>query len=326
MFFTVAKKGNNSLFRYLATFIITIFLGYSFIGQIPLIYRLFQKSGYLTTLLQASSPSERSVIMDEALEMFSNPLNYPDLIGSRNETFFLMTFIFFIAAVFFHFSLHFIQHKKLQWVLTGAEKFRWNNFFFSFGLGGVFILVNVLFLVVFEPDQLIRQFEWQSFIPLLLIALLMIPIQAGFEEAFFRGWMMQGFGLLSKNRGMALLITSLLFASVHMANPEVQQHGAALMFPMYFTMALTFGILTLMSDGLELSMGLHIANNLFLVLLITSPESALQTDSIYRLKEVQEIRGQIGGVIFMNIITLLIFAWQFKWTNWSKKLFGSIEN
>ena len=48
-----------------------------------------------------------------------------------------------------------------------------------------------------------------------------VPIQTTVEEIVFRGYLMQGFGHWLNSRFMALFLTSVIFGSLHIANPEI---------------------------------------------------------------------------------------------------------
>ncbi len=325
MFFEQAKKGNNNFLYYILTFIITFILGYSILGIIPLFSQLMIKSGKWAELSEATNTDEQKEIINDSLYLLQDVLNYDDILGSKNLSFLLLTSIFVVTAVCFWFCIRYVHNKKMLWIVTGFRQFRWNYFGIAFLIGAVLVFLNVFYIAISTPEQLVFQFQASKFFPLLLMAIVLIPIQAGWEEAFFRGWMMQGFGLAFKNRAIALLISTTFFASMHLANPEVNEHGVASMFPLYFVLSLSFGIMVLLSEGLELSMGFHIANNLFLSLLINTPESVLQTNAIFSTTDPQDISGQLFSFILSNVIVLGIFAWYFKWTNWKEKLFGSIS-
>jgi hypothetical protein len=142
----------------------------------------------------------------------------------------------------------------------------------------------------------------------------------------FRGYLMQGFGMLAKNRWFPLLMTSLIFGGLHIANPEVGQLGYVVMV-YYIGTGLFLGIMTLMDDGTELALGFHAANNLFTAMLVTADWTAFQTHSI--LKDVSEPNLEFLDVVFpvfiMFPIILFIFSKVYKWNNWKEKLFGDIH-
>ena len=106
----------------------------------------------------------------------------------------------------------------------------------------------------------------------------LIPIQTSWEEYVFRGYLMQGFATLFRSRWGALLLTSFVFGSLHLFNPEVEKLGYGVMI-YYIGTGLFLGILTLMDEGIELALGFHAANNLTTALLVTSSWTAFQTES-----------------------------------------------
>ena len=80
-----------------------------------------------------------------------------------------------------------------------------------------------------------------------------------------------------------------------------------------------------MDDGLELSLGLHAAQNLIGVLILTADWTVLQTDSV--LKYVGEPNMSIMFLtsIPLQILILLYFSKKYNWTNWRENLLGSLN-
>ena len=114
---------------------------------------------------------------------------------------------------------------------------------------------------------------------LALIGILLIPLQTSFEEYFFRGYLMQGLGIVTKNRWFPLIFTSVVFGMLHIANPEVSKLGYGILW-YYVGTGFFLGIITLMDEGLELALGFHAANNLITALLVTANCTVFQTNSI----------------------------------------------
>jgi membrane protease YdiL (CAAX protease family) len=78
-----------------------------------------------------------------------------------------------------------------------------------------------------------------------------IPFQAAFEEVLFRGYLMQGFAAILKNRWFPLVMTSVLFGLMHAFNPEVKEFGFLTMMPQYILFGLIFGAITILMTGLK---------------------------------------------------------------------------
>ncbi|RZK10905.1 MAG: CPBP family intramembrane metalloprotease, partial [Flavobacterium sp.] len=159
---------------------------------------------------------------------------------------------------------------------------------------------------------------------LLVIGILMIPIQTSTEEYIFRGYLIQGFANLSRNKWFPLVMTSLIFGLLHIANPEVGKMGYIIMI-YYIGTGFFLGIITLMDEGLELALGFHAANNLIGALLITSDWTAFQTHSILKdLSEPSAGFDVILPVVIIFPILLFIFNKKYNWTGWKEKLTGKI--
>ena len=140
-----------------------------------------------------------------------------------------------------------------------------------------------------------------------------------------RAYLMQGIGVMAKNKWLPLLITSTIFGLLHILNPEVDKLGYGIMI-FYIGTGLFLGIITLMDDGIELALGFHAANNLTAAILVTADWTAFQTDSLYR--DVSE--PGLGWDVFLPVviiypILLLLFARKYGWTNWKENLFGEVK-
>src|SRR5690606_35205601 len=103
-------------------------------------------------------------------------------------------------------------------VTTGRSRFSWGRALFAF-LIWVAILGSIILFLLPEGSYT-YQFNLQAFIPLVIVALLLFPLQIAAEEVFFRGYLMQGFALLTRNKLASLIIVSALFFAAHMSNPE----------------------------------------------------------------------------------------------------------
>ena len=148
----------------------------------------------------------------------------------------------------------------------------------------------------------------------------MIPIQTSVEELIFRGYLMQGFGVLFRNRWLPLVLTSVLFGSLHLWNPEINKLGVHLIW-YYIGTGLFLGVITLMDDGIELALGFHAANNLVTVLLVTASWTAFQTESLL----IDNAEPSLGKELVITLLVLypllaLIFAKKYTWKNWTAYL------
>lgn len=242
-----------------------------------------------------------------------------------NITFAILVSPLSIACLVLLFWVKFIHNQSILSLTTSRKKVDWNRVFFSFSLWGGFTLVSTLVIYFLAPENFILNFDTSKFLVFLVLALLLIPLQTSFEEYLFRGYLMQGIGVVTKSRLVPLIVTSVLFGVMHIANPEVGKLGMIIMI-YYIGTGFFLGIITLMDEGLELALGFHAANNLIGALLVTADWTAFQTDSIFKdISEPSAGFDVLFPVLVIFPILLIIFGRKYKWTNWKEKLTGSLQ-
>lgn len=305
MFLEQGIKPENKFWKYLlgSVFIISA----SFIGQIPITAAVFYKA----FTEHAAFPNTNEGVM----KMFES-----------NTTLFLVMISFIFAFAGIYFVVKYIHHQTLLSVTTSRSKVDWKRIWFSFFLWAFFSLLSFSFVYLRSPEQFMLQFKLVPFLILALLGCILIPIQTSTEEYVFRGYLMQGFANLSQNRWFPLLMTSVIFGSMHWANPEVVKMGNIIMI-YYIGTGLFLGVITLMDEGMELALGFHAANNLVGALLVTSDWTVFQTNSIFKdLSEPSAGIDVILPVFVIYPILLFIFSKKYGWTNWKDKLTGKISN
>ncbi|MEI6022174.1 MAG: CPBP family intramembrane glutamic endopeptidase, partial [Bacteroidota bacterium] len=166
------------------------------------------------------------------------------------------------------------------------------------------------------PNQYKLDLNVKGLLLSILIMLIFMPIQSGFEEAVFRGYLMQGFALWFKNGWMALLMTSLLFGLAHMSNPEVGEYGWPMMLSYYAFFALFMGAITLLDEGLELAMGVHLANNMMASVMVCSDHSVIKTYSIFTESKGQPTFELLIWLLFATLV-FFIFKKKYAWKNFT---------
>jgi hypothetical protein len=291
------QEGRVFRFGYylLGSFIIIVV---NFIGQIPLIIAF------------ASSMISNSDKIDSS----ANPMELLNIIPP-NMRLFLMLFPFAFSFIGVWFVVKKIHEQTMTSIITARKKIDFNRILFAFGLWALITFGMLLFSYSTSPENYVWNFKPIPFLFMFLIAIIFIPLQTSLEEVVFRGYLMQGFGNLFRNRWAPLLLTSIIFGSLHLANPEVGKLGYGVMI-FYIGTGLFLGIVTLMDDGLELAIGWHAANNLVAALLVTADWTAFQTNSV--LKDVSE--PNLYPEIFISVlivfpIVLFIFSKKYGWKN-----------
>lgn len=242
-----------------------------------------------------------------------------------NLVFMLLPFLGGLILLFI--TVKFIHKQSLISLTTSRKSIDWSRVWFSFFLWGIISSAMIALGYLLEPENFEINFKLVPFLILLVIAILLIPIQTSFEEYLFRGYLMQGIGVITKYRWIPLLITSLVFGLMHISNPEVDKLGPVVMI-YYIGTGLFLGVMTLMDEGMELALGFHAANNLFTALLVTADWTAFQTHSV--LKDLSDPQNAgltdiIIPVFVIFPILLYVFSKKYNWTSWRDKLLGSVS-
>ena len=271
------------------------------IGAVPLLIATLIKS--------ASNPAVFS-------QLAANPNDFSVIGLSQNTGFVMMLFPFIAGLIAFILLIKPLNNRTLRITINGSGGIRWNRFFIS---GTVWMIISALYLMLYlkvDPSNFSINNKTSSLIILSIVSVLFIPFQAAFEEVLFRGYLMQGFAALVKNRWFPVIMTSILFGLMHGFNPEIKEFGFFTMMPQYITFGLIFGIITILDDGIEAAMGAHTANNIFLCIMVTNRSSALQTHALFEQFNIHPwtefLALVITGIIFVLILKII-----FKWDKFS---------
>jgi membrane protease YdiL (CAAX protease family) len=300
--------GKSDWWRYLVGTLI-IFVVWQIAGAIPLMVVAFQSSDNLAELLASAKKGFTTLGIDK---------NY--LLALM-----LITGVFGVLAIAF--VVKKLHHRSFKSVLTARTKFDWKRVFLGFIITAFVALISLYLAVQEGSEELVWNFKPTQFYTLVLVSFALFPFQTGTEEFFFRGYLMQWLGTGLNSRLAALLMTAIAFGLMHGANPEVDKLGPLVMI-FYIGTGLFYGVTTLMDEGLELSFGMHTANNIMAALLISTDWTIIHTDALYidySEPEVVSI-GFLMPVLVGYPLIVLLLAKIYKWTNWKEKLTGSVSN
>ena len=295
MFIEQGYKGNIGLWKYWIPI-----LGFSALMVV----------NYIMTI---NSPVDVDVMMKQVIDKLGLNIFFILAIGPLVAGFFII-----LGWVYL------VHGQSITSLTTSRKKVDWKRVLFAFLLWGGITMLMMLADIMMSPDDYVLNFKPIPFLILLIMAIVLVPLQTSFEEYMFRGHLMQGLGIMAKNRWVPLVVTSVLFGVMHAANPEVGKIGYGIMV-FYIGTGFFLGILTLMDEGLELALGFHAANNLTAALLVTADWTAFQTNSIY--KDISQ--PTLGWDIFIPVlviypILLLIFSKKYGWSNWKERLTGKV--
>jgi len=304
-FIEQAFKGKNNWWRYLLTLLFTI-TGWQILGIIPLTLTAFLHSENIEEFYRAGEN------------------NFIGL-GINNNLYLLgILLMFAIGFIFLLTGIRTFHKRSINTVVTARLKFDWSRFFYAFALWSFFALLFILFDYLNHPSDFVWNFNLVPFFLLVIISIVLMPFQTSFEEILFRGYLMQGVGILSRNRWVPLLLSSVIFGLLHAYNPEIEKLGYILIM-YYIGTGLLFGMVTLLDEGLELSMGMHAANNIVASIFITTNWTVFQTDALF----IDQSEPNLGMLMYIPLfiiypIILFLLYKKYKWHDWVEKLTGKV--
>lgn len=259
-------------------------------------------------------------------EAFEELMEESASIQGNKNVFLIQNLIpFAVLLVLLLFFVKFIHNRSITSLVTSRSKIDWKRFFFGF-FSWFLITITFLFIgYMLTPEEFVWNFKPVQFFTLLAICIVLLPIQTSLEELLFRGYLMQGFGVLSKTRWLPLVITSVLFGLMHILNPEVSKLGYGIM-GFYIGTGFLFGIITLLDEGTELALGIHAANNFGAAVLVASNWAVFQTDALFiDYSEPNLLYQMVIPVFIIYPLYIMFLQKKYQWKNWTQKLFGSID-
>jgi hypothetical protein len=305
-FIQTGFRGKNNWWMYVfSTLMVLIAIN---IGTIPLFIVAFVKAkGNVVKFIEAAENTLMTMGMNSNLFLFLM------ILGS----------VFGLLGLYLCVKL--IHKKKFKGIVTSRRTIDWKRVFTAFFIWFLLCLILIGVGIYLEPELYTWNFKPIPFFILLGISLVFFPFQTSLEELIFRGYLMQAFGQLAKNKWFPLLFTSVVFGLLHVGNPEIEKIGyIALVF--YIGTGLLFGIITLMDEGTEISLGLHAANNIMGAVFVTADWAVFQTDALFVDTSEPSVNWEMFFPVFVIYpLILLLFSKIYGWSNWSEKLFGKVE-
>jgi membrane protease YdiL (CAAX protease family) len=223
---------------------------------------------------------------------------------------------FGIAAAGFLVLLRML-HGRGFWSLIGPAQAAWRDFVAVGAMVGFWLLVIELLpprINYAEVSEMRDIGLWLSLIPVALVVLL---IQVGTEEIFFRGYLQQQFACLSRSKWVWMVFPSVLFGALHYWNGEDVVDGF-----LWAAWAASLGLacadLTARTGNLGAAIGLHLVNNAFAILLEGIegwPGSGLAL-FLYPYFDPQEMAFGAETLISPWVVVSLLGSWLFTLVMW----------
>jgi len=267
MFFKTAYEPHESglaeFVRYGITMIL-VFIGY-FLGQVPFLI-----------VVTAQITERDGTLSGSAVQDFAANVDFASIGLDSNTGLVLILLSFVLGLLALWMCIAVIHKRSLKSLITPFQNIRWSRVGFGFGVWFLMVAALEILSYFISPETYQFQLEWKTWLPLVAIALLIMPMQTSFEELLFRGYLMQGFGLAAN------------------------------------------------SDSLELALGIHAANNIFGAAFVTFTGSALQTDAVFRVTEVNTT-FMIPVFYVLAAVFIYLCARRYGWKDWSK-IYGPVRS
>jgi len=272
----------------------------NFLGQIPLVVALFNTDG-------VADP-------DNPMAMLNGiPSNY---------RLFLLLLPFAIGLAGLWLVVRKLHDRPLLSIISTRKKMDWRRVQFAFVLWSTLVLVFFGLEYFMHPENYQWNFDPIPFVGMVLIAVLFIPLQTTLEELLFRGYLMQGFAKIFPKPWFALLMSSFIFGSLHIYNPEISKLGYGLLV-FYIGTGLFWGIITLIDNGNELAIGFHASNNLIAAILVTADWTAFQTNSLFiDVSDPELTFSAFGELILIYPILLVLLQRKYQWSSFKSVFFS----
>ena len=274
-FLDLARQGKNDWWRYLLSVAVILFVWLlsSTVAALVLIGIGFSNGGSI-----AIDPNTSEIAGVDPL---------------WTVTILLLSFLPLLASLLL--SVRFIHNRPVTSLITPLLKIDWKRIaigFVGFGLLLVVACTVESFLFPGRYQFTFKPLDTLKFAPVIL---LLVPFQAASEELLFRGYMMQGIGLLTRRAWIPVVISSLIFMLMHISNPEAKV-DTLLALGNYLVLALLFALVTIKDNRLELAIGMHIVNNV-LVLLVNTTVSSLPVPPVFTVTILDAGYGLVSSIV-----------------------------
>jgi uncharacterized protein len=284
-YLNASNQGENQWWRYLIGTLIILFF-YLVLGSIAALVI------FLANTQVSGTDLSDSVLLTKKFEDF---LKIPSI-----SAYTAVNMIPLFGAIGLLIAVIFIHRRKVTSLVRADRVIRWRRVLAGFLVWWAITWLAAGIGYLLDPKDFVFSFT-QNWLLCLPLALILTPLQTSFEELLFRGYLLQGMSLVLRNRVALVLINGILFMLPHLSNPELQRGGILAIY--YFIFGAALAALAILDNGLELSLGIHAANNL-MVLFFNTKDSALPLPSIW---QVQTPTPPVVDIIFVTVAFAIVY-------------------
>ena len=219
-------------------------------------------------------------------------------------------FLFFALITFVPLFLgtlvayRFVLGVKLRYLFSTITTFRWWRVALGFWVWLLLVGSPVVLGIMGNPEAYRFDPQWETFLPFLLVGLLLLPMQTTAEELFFRGWIIQWAAGGWSNIWWLSSLSGVLFAVPHLLNPEAIGDVLGAFFG-YFSVGFALAWVTVRDRSLEIAIGAHMSNNLFAALVVGYEGGALPAEALFVTEPIEWGASNLLGFIVVPLFILL---------------------
>lgn len=233
-------------------------------------------------------------------------------------------YVFFLAILLL--GVKFLHKRTIVSIFNSTPKIRYKRITTSFVIFGLLLVLGIVIEYLIYPKQFTLQYNKETFWQLLFIVLVFSLIKVVFQEAFFRGYLLQGLALLLKSKWLAVLSISLIFGGIFSlnANSDYLEYNLLLF---YMVTDIILGIIILLDDGIELAIGIGWVNNVVAYVLVTHDWMPFKTDALFlnTTKEPNYLFLVYLPIFLIYPLGILCYSYIYKWKNCNEKLYGKVQ-
>ncbi len=289
-FLDAARLGQNQWWRYLVGLGFILFATI-FVGGVPLVAAVMVLAQDGNQAVNVNRATGALVGVDPAVSLALS----------------LAPFAFAFLALLI--TARVIHGRPAASLVAAGRPIRWGRLALGFLAWLALAAVITLGEELIFPGRYRLTLDLARLLPFAAVAVVLFPLQSSAEELFFRGYLLQGLGLLTRSRLLLAVVTGLVFAGLHLENPEAGSEFWLVM-GFYFAFGAALALITLRDDGLELALGIHAANNLFTALVANFKGSAVESPSIFTASGFTPWYSLASTVVGLAVIWILFFRAQ----------------
>ncbi|MDR2145212.1 MAG: hypothetical protein LBE91_01960 [Tannerella sp.] len=195
-------------------------------------------------------------------------------------------------------------------IINGTKSVRWNRTYFAFAVGFTLMVIWGTIDHFWHCDNCIFQPRWGKLTVLLVLSVVYAAMEGTTIELLIHGYIAQGIGAGTHSRWWALIIPAIIWGLWDITYSGFGEPGFWLLTGQSLFLGLLLGLIAILDDGIELSIGLFTADELFSHFFRAPSEELM--DSIFAGKTTDPFWELISTVI-IGLIAFIIFYKKYRW-------------